>query len=1393
MPISLTLKVPVILNVINRDIETIENKLIFVPYDTPKNIESTLMAEHSKWNTSDKLKLQKHFDIDVISSEIYGGDDGVDDMDIKFDEFDEDSLIVDDMTLTFDEEDIRNLTDTGSSTIHQSSSKQKVDVTHKKITSKTRLTEFLTRSSTTLFESDTIATFKQKVYIETGIPPYRQHIWFSFNGKAYQLNYRIKHDTYQSIDISNTLYVETVLEDIPVDSLWYASKDFIRVESNDHMTIHQLISKYQVTEFHLIDVASFINEQNYNSVRQIVLSDSYAYELIYWGFIIKYFPMMSLSIFKEYLKNPNDVKIQYPHMHPDRHRLIEQYEMEKMLLLDDIPEFNSNIIKMNIINSTVNIKSKYINTDDSLILRNLFDMFALNEMINTCVCNTTVDIHRITLIKKFKDAVLEYSHIPLNTIQYSINIPKYGKALFQLNKLGNYKIVGEWVDGSELMFSNIFKVLDKHIMPVVNTINSFTSVVSTRPIEPITLANSHFSNINMFLYIKRKVTTAQFLELRKYINKFITAGIMERVDADNHILHYYQLKGVFMHDMVKYRTNAPLYNEYSILYDANSRSKWNIFITKKKSIKIIRRFSDIKIEIEGLREEEFNTWFVFLQLLIKPILKKQKGDDVSNVADKPFKGNMKIRHMKEMDPVLYDLKKIYGKKIVYSQICQRPHQPHIHDAPGAGRSKYWNFTTEEPMWYSCPDQKYPYLYFKIGVHPLHYCMPCCKKKDIPNDEKAMQAKIYKQCMENHTFTRERKTATRSRYVKTYSKFLHPGRISRLPEDTLEPLLHDNFALSSSGIGEECIKDTGYYIFGVPQHGQSVNNIGFIYCMAHAFDMKIEKFIEQSIAYINSNNSWTFLLDGNITHHFATKKELISEITSTLTQDKLSIFTRWNELFIGIVKLYWTINVVLFVDHGFDSSNATTLAHDANIYLYVTNNILYLHDYFVHKKSVIIINRGETYYPIYMLYTHVYFKSGLIDKRMYEHGSPTITAISNILQNYLSKSVKTHTSIDLHMMKYFEKHNKDITIDTLFINDVNMCYGIIMLVDKKKAYIPIKNSMYQSGYKITFDIMGPDHATEWSLLKILMGRINQSIAEYSASKNRLLSDDEKIPIMQRVDPIYPYLVHDEWAIHDKKILGTISQYLLFYVTPKSIDKSCIKRTISYIIDPHAVNQAIKNREAPAEDRRSKILNTAIYNQYLYQLLFLTFIDIIHTHRNVKLRDSIKKVFRENKKKTSKFTTNIIEELRKILHDYPRDLQSIVKMMINEDPEKILDNSFLELDKYVITELISLPVKQCREKVCSILQKYIVIGEPSFKNDIPNMLTSCINADNEFSPYCKTKKLIIPKKKLDEYIDILVMDIKNPLKTKYLTLYTFIPRSIDYFDFINRPNEKIYITL
>ena len=60
-------------------------------------------------------------------------------------------------------------------------------------------------------------------------------------------------------------------------------------------------------------------------------------------------------------------------------------------------------------------------------------------------------------------------------------------------------------------------------------------------------------------------------------------------------------------------------------------------------------------------------------------------------------------------------------------------------------------------------------------------------------------------MKDHVYKPLDRTITlKSRYIMSYGKDVEEGRLSRLPEDSLEPLLYETFSINNSGMDQECM-------------------------------------------------------------------------------------------------------------------------------------------------------------------------------------------------------------------------------------------------------------------------------------------------------------------------------------------------------------------------------------------------------------------------------------------------------------------------------------------------------------------------------------------------------------------------------------------------------------
>jgi hypothetical protein len=240
-------------------------------------------------------------------------------------------------------------------------------------------------------------------------------------------------------------------------------------------------------------------------------------------------------------------------------------------------------------------------------------------------------------------------------------------------------------------------------------------------------------------------------------------------------------------------------------------------------MEIQHRMTDVAVTC-SVDERTLKFWHAYaLQLLER--LAAEKGGPAK--ASKQAAGNLK--QLKQRDPELYTPKT--KDHVVYSRVCQKSHQPvpytedELRALPAEDRArsvKYWNFTTQQPLWYLCPSDRYPHLGFITGRHPAGYCYPCCKKTPAHEDE------VLRSCLTEHVFT-EPPSTTHERYIYNYGKTLAEGRLGNLPSELGRYLQYITMtdepesrrrgrptAQTPGGEGQGA--RWGYFLLGVPQEG-----------------------------------------------------------------------------------------------------------------------------------------------------------------------------------------------------------------------------------------------------------------------------------------------------------------------------------------------------------------------------------------------------------------------------------------------------------------------------------------------------------------------------------------------------------------------------------------------
>ena len=1292
-----------------------------------------------------------------------------------------------------------------------------------------------------IFPEDKVSEFKLKIHAATGIPPYRQHLWYETSSKNKVIGHPLSYEIFGSdsplrVDINALTSHTTYYEGLPIDTNWYALKDSLRVAALDEfILLDNIYSEHRTTSYYVVDLNDFINPIR-GDLERLLKRDLYPIELIYYSFILKYWPQLTLSVFGEYILNPAVVGERYPDLSPGVAATRTRFKLETSIIgtnyspVTDTKKWDTPL-HVSITRSVISVTNYHIPSGSTVHLRNLFDVMELGPELTFAVCNLEIESRPVLLTKRYKTA-----HPPLtlrvapNSILFNVVIHDHGNLHLIINKNGSYKIESRWREDQYLDFQKIYAHVETYIHPIIARINTHGKIVSSPPRAVIRGYNSSFTDLSVCMFWKRNISRRGFETVASTLETHVGAGILARdISGPSPSLNYYLVKGMTKYNTDRYNTAVTDPNQYSYLTDQSAKNTFATLITHRKRLSVAHRFSDVRIELMGLREEEYVTAYLFILRLLASLPRAASNDHGQSSTTK------RLKQLKEKDPLLYEFKKVYDSDLVYSKICQRQKQPLVHTDTGVNRVKFWNFTTQEPAYYECPNPAYPHVNFITGVHPKNYCIPCCYK--LPPSNKYKKSTIYSDCLTNKTFEPRGKDIVKSRYIMAYGKDVDVGRLSRLPETTLEPLLYDTYSSEVSGIDDECAKRYGYYLFGVPQDVKNVANVGFLFSVAHALGKNIIEFVAESVLRMRGGGeSWGALLSGEILTHFRDLNHLAGEMYDVFVGDKLSDFDRWNALFMGVATIYWDIFVVHFVDL------------DGAISLEIPGYIRHPDDYASSRRHLVVIERDHRIYPIYAVDRDLFFSIDKIEVRLFEATSVVVGEIRNLALHYIGATGSVGSILDLHLIRRFTK-NARYTIETLYVNSSNFCYGVLLrpVPDKKVVpfydegggafdvepydklaegfnaqaaaskerafYVPISESYYKiEGIPISFAVPGEVTAGKWVAIKAFIEAFNHFVEALLVYQG--LRDGKPKQMPPNIVTAPPLIYVERWLMfgapeHVVGFTSNATNYSITATTRASVSSETLPSgaAIPFVrlrYDPRVVNTAIHARGPLESDGRSATIDKSLYSVYLYQILIIELLNVVNRDRNNTVRKAIASVIESKSGAKVK-----VGELATILEKYPDDFAAISRLvsanlmsgvlqppiitqgskMTRGEIAETIERSVYSFDRQIIESLTKMGKADLYARLVKIFSATTIDADPVLDGPFPNMLVACESS----LPYCSGKKLAIRKEKLLGLLDIMAADILNPVRSRHMFNEVFVKNTIDYFRFIVRDGEHITIEM
>jgi len=1256
-----------------------------------------------------------------------------------------------------------------------------------------------------LFPEDNIMEFMDKIYLTTNIPLYRQHLFYLRGDRSVQSYNVIKDDSMYYFDIYNLTVYKNNIHGIPIDQYMYNNRNSIKIESKETFTLlySEALTNNQL--FYVVDLHQFT--YNIQSQLREIVTDTYQFDLIYYGFVLKFWPQLTRDCFHDYIMNEGDMQYKYPDLAKNRAITESVYSKERDIIVQNYRVIQRAILLANG-NATIAItqatavmrqRNTIINT------RNLFDKLHASRCIPEIHCYYEINNKKYLFRKrhvKIGTAIQFPSGNKMkNGVTVAISLRKSDQANYHnkdyvstydneqsrymfLNILNNgtYYVRVVWNEEEEFTFKETEGLIRRFTEPIIREINKMGRYVfvagSSLPIA--SSSTMTLENLNISIFWKRVIPESAF----KLIKTFLEAYVQAHITAPRNVLQFDKFEFMFRKGMYEFDTSLikkvvsasndiTLNNYYSYLSNSTIKQKWDQ-IYDGRITRIYHRSTDVKFEILDVQSEEFNFFNCYILCFIYNITNDEKFLESIDHRSTNVK---RLRKLREEDPELYNLKK-YNSSVVYSKLCQSQRQPLVvtndeYAALGerdrAKLVKYHNFTYNKPTYYECPSEEYPHLSFIVGVHPKNYCLPCCNKKRKNELADNKRAKINEICFEKHVYMEKDDPDILSRHIMNYGKDIDLNRISKLPP-TIKNLVHP--LLPSNKVG--------YYLFGVAQNVPGASNVGTVFAIAEALGEKIEVIIKRLIAKISETRKiplFYTLLNGTLPDYFATIGDLTSTLADLFLHKKLfartlKLFAQWNELFIELFYLLFDVSVLTFIDES-----------GGNIDLFVPNNIInnimYVEEMKIEddQKYIIVIKSKNNVYPMFAIDVDEYNRSREVANTYFSRHDLLAKSLFEVIVHGNQNRENIDKQINLAMIERFVAQSKNYTIKLKFINQRNLCYLLLLERRGVLIYMPIDYSVHSAnGVPISYDaFVRADYDLPYSAFATCAGEINAFIGTNYVLRGQAGND------------LYSYKMIDinRLIMHGGSIIGGIDHFYYYFSDYSGPDLPKLELMYSY----DEINRLILQKAPPVADPRATILGRALYENFLYQLFVIEFINYLNSERNTAMRDAIKKLIEEANFDYSTDSEKLCDE---ILAEYPHDI-TIFRSRLNQVNQKILDkenfykfidNEIYDFDRVTLNELRNSSRKDMITKIKKIADEFSIERDLDTRGiKFPNIYVPC--AEFSDTGYCYKNKLVVQGR--SELINLLTSDFADDIKARYLLNNIWADTTINTFDFEKYPME------
>ena len=520
----------------------------------------------------------------------------------------------------------------------------------------------LVYSNTAVYPEDTIWDLRLKIFVAAGIPPYRQHLFYTSGDGMLRLPYRIALESGPVISDIRTLYSgsqtgqsENLVAGVPVDAKFEEQKESLTVDALDTFQKLEIGAGVFVTAVYIVDLYSVV-PPTWESTTQrraelaAVLQDKYQFDLLYYGAIVRFWPQLSPDTLQLALTDVDTLSGTYPLLAPDIEILRARLDLERTLAerahAYRFPRDPRTRPSIAVTSAEVQVGAEGIQA--RVAARNVFDWIPSSVVVPALVARfDVIDQESGTVASMAVSRRHASSYMPRVAPaldRFSARAPRKPAVAFAIVRSGvaaemergagtslaymtlwedsRYTAMSQWREDDRVPFDQAREDLSKATAPIIRQVNAMGPAALPFGGGLAEISDSRsaaFGSITVSTFWPHAITSEGFRQIKNRWRDYEKAGIVGikgLQQAGAYVLQF--RKGIVGYDPTaiertairRFATGASVpsgksaeetisvANKYMYLTDVNVLARWNA-LYGGRTVRIYHRATDIRIEVVG--------------------------------------------------------------------------------------------------------------------------------------------------------------------------------------------------------------------------------------------------------------------------------------------------------------------------------------------------------------------------------------------------------------------------------------------------------------------------------------------------------------------------------------------------------------------------------------------------------------------------------------------------------------------------------------------------------------------------------------------------------------------------------------------------------------------------